>query len=233
MAVNFCYFPDPGEPRWWVISDSGEVVGVDDEANAMTSCLRDTWAARGGFASGAYLAALSDEAVAEIFKPAPEAGVLPMLPERAVALRKIGAALVAAGGAAAFVAAAEGSALRFAGLLGEHGFLDQRDGASYGVAQPLCFFKRAQLCAASLNGAGMPGYTFDDIDSLTVFSDYRLPQLFAKHEILHLTAHLAVTVKAELPVDENSAQEVELRAATVAISDRIVKRVAARKQGVS
>ena len=231
MAVNFCYFPDPGEPRWWVVSAAGEAVGVDDEANAMTSCLRDTWAACGGFASGAFLEQLSDAAVAEIFAPAPGAGVLPMLAERAAALRKIGAALKAAGGAAAFVASADGSALRFAGLLGEHGFLDQRDGASHGVSQPLSFFKRAQLCAASLSGAGMPGFTFGDIERLTVFSDYRLPQLFAEQGILHLTPHLAVTVKAELPVDEGSAQEVELRAATVAISDTIVQRVAARTEG--
>jgi hypothetical protein len=183
MAVNFCYFPEQGEPRWWVIDARGENVGQDDEANAMTASLRDAWLAQcaapggDGFASGRYLAELSDADVAEVFQPAPGAGDLPMLAERARALRELGAALLAAGGAAAFVAAAEGSALRFCGLLAERcpGFDDRRhaSAAPYGVAAPLCFLKRAQLCAASLNGAGMEGFTFNDTDQLTVFSDYR------------------------------------------------------------
>lgn len=183
MAVNFCYFPNPGEKRWWVVDSRGEVVGEDDEANAMTASLRDVWLVQcgspegAGFASGHYLSELTDANAADIFKPAPGAGPLPMLAERAAALRELGAALVAAGGAAAFVAAAGGSALRFCGLLAEHcpGFDDRRDAsdAPYGVPAPLCFLKRAQLCAAALNGAGMEGYTFNDVGQLTVFSDYR------------------------------------------------------------
>ena len=181
MAVNFCYFPYPGDRRWWIVS-RGEVVGQDDEANAMSASLRDAWMAQcatqgGGFASGRYLSELTDADVAAVFNPAPEAGALPMLAERASALRELGMALAAAGGAAAFVAAASGSALRFCGLLAEHcpGFDDRRDAsdAPYGVLEPLCFLKRAQLCAAALNGAGMEGFTFDDVDQLTVFSDYR------------------------------------------------------------
>jgi hypothetical protein len=182
MAVNFCYFPHPGDRRWWIVDSRGEVVGEDDEANAMSASLRDAWLAQcasqgGGFASGRYLSELTDADVAAVFNPAPEAGSLPMLAERASALRELGAALAAAGGAAAFVAAACGSALRFCGLLAEHcpGFDDRRDAtdAPYRVLAPLCFLKRAQLCAAALNGAGMEGYTFDDVDQLTVFSDYR------------------------------------------------------------
>eukprot|EP01043_Picozoa_sp_COSAG02_P081850 COSAG02_NODE_20212_length_842_cov_1.667564_1_plen_209_part_00 len=183
MAVNFCYFPNPGEKRWWVIDSQGKAVGEDDEANAMTACLRDAWLAQravregSGFASGKYLSELTDADAADVFKPAPGAGDLPMLAERASALRELGAALMEVGGAAAFVAAAGGSALRFCGLLAEHcpGFDDRRDAsnAPYGVPAPLCFLKRAQLCAAALNGAGMEGYTFDDVNQLTVFSDYR------------------------------------------------------------
>ena len=166
-----------------MVDSRGKVVGEDDEANAMTASLRDAWLAQcgdpegGGFASGQYLSELTDADVADIFKPAPGAGELPMLAERASALRELGAALVVAGGAAAFVAAAGRSALRFCGLLAEHcpGFDDRRDAsdAPHEVLAPLCFFKRAQLCAAALNGTGMEGYTFDDVNQLTVFSDYR------------------------------------------------------------
>lgn len=181
MAVNFCYFPNPGEERWWTLDSSGRPVGQDDEANAMTASLRDVWLAQcsesGGFASGHYLAELTDADVAAIFSPAPGAGVLPMLSERASALRELGLALIATGGAAELVAAAEGSALHFCGLLAEHcpSYDDTRHAsdAPYEVHAPLCFLKRAQLCAASLNGVGLKGYTFNDVDKLTVFSDYR------------------------------------------------------------
>jgi hypothetical protein len=108
MAVNFCYFPAQGDERWWVLSpETGEPVGCDDEAHAMTAALLAAWTAQcatgGGFASGVFLSGLSDGAAAELFAPAPGAGVLPMLVERAAALRELGSALVTAGGLAKFM----------------------------------------------------------------------------------------------------------------------------------
>jgi hypothetical protein len=70
MAVNFCYFPEQGCERWWVLGPEGEEVGKDDEANAMTAALLGAWQqqllAGSGFASGEYLAALSDVLAAEV-----------------------------------------------------------------------------------------------------------------------------------------------------------------------
>jgi hypothetical protein len=72
----------------------------------------------------------------------------------------------------------------------------------------------AQLCAASISGAAMPGFTFHDIDRLSAFSDYRLPQLFRLHKILTLTPELEATIETEGDVPEGSAEEIELRAAS-------------------
>ena len=64
-----------------------------------------------------HLAGLSDDAVAAIFAPAPGAGTMPMLQQRAAALRELGRGLMAAGGVGALLAAAAGSALGFVEVL--------------------------------------------------------------------------------------------------------------------
>jgi len=56
---------------------------------------------------------------------------------------------------------------------------------------------------------------FDDIDALTCFADYRLPQLLASLGILVYSAELAAAVHALQPLLAGSAAEVQLRAATV------------------
>ena len=96
MAVGFCYFPEAGAQHWWVLSsETGEPVGCDDEANALTEALRGAWceaqqSSAGGFAPDEYLASMSDDVAAEVLKPAPGAGALPMLSQRALALRELG-----------------------------------------------------------------------------------------------------------------------------------------------
>ena len=239
MAVNFSYFPEGGEPRWWVLGGDGSAVGQDDEAHAMTESLLRVWRAElgegSGFASGEFLAGLSDAACGEVFAAAPGAGSLPMLPQRAAALRELGTALAAAGGVRAFVAQAGGSAPRFCGLLATACpcFDDSRDGDALGVAEPLRFLKRAQLCAASLNGAGMEGFTFTDIEALTVFSDYRLPQLFRLRGMLHLSPSLAAAVDGGAALPEGGDEELAVRAATIAIGDEIVSRCSERLDGLT
>jgi hypothetical protein len=53
---------------------------------------------------------------------------------------------------------------------------DAADGSSgSGVSTELYFMKRAQLCASILHQTKL--VEFADLDRLTVFSDYRLPQL--------------------------------------------------------
>jgi hypothetical protein len=235
MAVNFCYFPEAGAQRWWVLSpETGEPVGRDDEANAMTAALRGAWfAARqgsaGGFASGEYLASMSDDVAAEVFKPAPGAGVLPMLSQRALSLRELGVALKSAGGVTQFVGMAKGDAATLCEVLASHcpTFDDRRQNPA-ADAPPLRFLKRAQLCASALAACSFEGFALRGVENLTVFSDYRLPQLFQLHGMMVLSPALAAKVSAgeELPL--HSVEEVEIRAATIAIADAVVARANSR-----
>jgi len=90
---------------------------------------------------------------------------------------------------------------------------------------PVSFLKRAQICVADIHrtfrGNGLDGLC--GLLQLTVFADYRLPQLFRHIGAIVLTPELAATVDDEQEIEAGSPQEVELRAATIWIGDRLVR----------
>ncbi|MEZ6084976.1 MAG: queuosine salvage family protein [Phycisphaerae bacterium] len=100
-------------------------------------------------------------------------------------------------------------------------------------SESVVFLKRAQICVADLhrtltaNGLGGLG----GLESLTVFADYRLPQLFRHVGALVLNPQLAATVDQELEVANGAAEEVELRAVTIWIADQLVREL--RRMGRS
>jgi hypothetical protein len=83
------------------------------------------------------------------------------------------------------------------------------------------FLKRAQLCASLLNATGAVKFT--DMHELTAFSDYRLPQLLRGRGIMVLNDELEGRVESGELILEGSEEEVEIRAATVHISELILK----------
>jgi hypothetical protein len=129
--------------------------------------------------------------------------------------------------------AARGSSLRFSTMLAACCPL-WRDCRTYrlrdGSAVLLVFLKRAQLCAAMVQGccAGEGGApVFHDMHELTVFSDYRLPQLLRALGILVLAPELARAVDAKELLREGSEEEVEVRAATIHAAELLHKAVVA------
>jgi len=56
---------------------------------------------------------------------------------------------------------------------------------------------------------------FQDLDALTMFADYKVPQLLRAEGILAYTPELAAKIAAREPLPAESPEEVEIRAATV------------------
>ena len=96
------------------------------------------------------------------------------------------------------------------------------------------FYKRAQLAAAMVyqrfQGKG-PG-AFPDVDRLTVFADYKLPQALRRLEVLRYRPGLAAKVDGQILIPPCSREEVEIRAATIWACDLIQRGYAARGQRV-
>ncbi len=104
-----------------------------------------------------------------------------------------------------------------------------RDVATY-RGRIVYFMKRAQIAALDISAAWqakghMP---LAGLEELTAFADYRVPQALRHLGILRLSEELAARVEAEEEFAAGSAEEVELRAATIQAVDRMVRALASR-----
>jgi hypothetical protein len=79
------------------------------------------------------------------------------------------------------------------------------------------FLKRAQILVADLSGAlaGDPLGQFDDLEALTAFADYKVPQVMRHLGILVYDETLAETIAARQLIPAGSREEIEIRAATI------------------
>jgi hypothetical protein len=135
-------------------------------------------------------------------------GELPMLPERVRALRELAAVAARQGG---FLGLVQPTAAGQAAVLRDS-LESFRDVAAYeGRAVP--FLKRAQIAAADLHGSGAA--SFPDLEVLTCFADYKLPQALRHLGALHYSDRLARRVDDWRELEPGEAAEVEIRAATV------------------
>lgn len=143
-------------------------------------------------------------------------GPLPMLEERAAALRELGRH--------GFEGLIEPTAAATAGALAAN-LQSYRDVALYD-GRRIPILKRAQIAAADLHGAGVR--TFPDLDALTCFADYKLPQILRHWGALVLAPDLARRVDALAPLTAGEPAEVELRCATVTCVERLRDALGAR-----
>jgi len=97
-----------------------------------------------------------------------------------------------------------------------------RDEAIYDGHQ-IFFYKRAQIFVADLrNEFGECGFgEFENIDQLTMFADYRVPQVLHHFGILDYAAGLTEKIKAGIYIDSGSREEMEIRAGSIDVVERI------------
>ncbi len=211
-AVNFSYFRDDGR-RYWTVID-GDPVGDDDEALAVMARFARLVEA-GDLRDPDALKRVAPDDLDALLAPAPDAASLPMMRERAAGLRELGQAYERLGGPLQLLALSHGNAGRLVDtLVGE--LPSWEDTRRFG-AEVLAFRKRAQLCVAMICAClerRSPAPT-EGIGSLTVFSDYRLPQILRGSGVIRLGDDLAATIEAGQPIPEGSDEEIALRAATI------------------
>ncbi|CAM9572058.1 unnamed protein product [Ectocarpus sp. 13 AM-2016] len=147
---------------------------------------------------------------------------IPQISERAAKLRELGCVLQAhfGGEAALLVARAARSAARLVRLLTclLPGFRDE----TLHQGRQCFFYKRAQILAADLwaaYGRPPPGsgslYAFEDIGELTMFADYRVPQVLAHLGVLEYSQALETKIDGLERLHPGSEEEVEIRAMCV------------------
>ncbi len=217
-AINYSYWPESGGTRWWSLQDAVEV-GRDDEALGVMAALGNAIDAGVPLDNGAYLAGISIEDLESLLAPAPGAGALPLFQSRLAGLRELGDAYLEYGGPMSFIEDSDRSSIALAQLLARRcpGWEDAR----VLRGERLRFLKRAQLCAAMIYGrfGGQGPGEFHDIDQLSVFADYRLPQVLRAIGGLRLDEDLEARIDSGVLLEEGSEEEVEIRCATVHASE--------------
>jgi hypothetical protein len=158
---------------------------------------------------GPELGAVSADDVAAVLD---EDAAHPLMTLYAQGLAQLGA-FAAGRDALELVAAAGGSAARFATQVAEGMAFFNDTG----------FFKRAQITANDLVLAGVA--TFDDIDDLTVFADNYLPHVLRLDGVLVVDAALAARIDRGELLELGGAEERELRACAVHACDGLARRL--------
>jgi hypothetical protein len=209
-SINFCFWPPPGEPTWEIAYLSSRLSGY----YGLAASLKQAVESGTPLTKAEFLSALSLEELKDILGGR---GALQLLRQRVQNLNELGRFLLEAYGGEAYrlVDAAQNSAVRLVQLLAE-GLSSFRDTAHYQGCK-IFFYKRAQLFAADLYGAfrGEDWGRFKDIEELTAFADYKLPQVLRHLGIFQYTSDLARNVDQEIYLEPGSTAEVEIRANTI------------------
>ncbi len=185
-TLNFCFWP---KPRWRV-DYQGRVY---DGYWALAAALRRAIEQGEPLWDAAYVAGITADRLTRLLAGE---GTVPLLEERVANLRQVGQGLLAHFGGR-FTQAIEQAGQSAAALvrLVVQRFPSFNDVASY-RGRKVRFYKRAQLLATDLAGAfhGRDLGEFHDLDQLTAFADYKLPQVLRYYGALVYSPALAARI---------------------------------------
>jgi hypothetical protein len=209
-ALNFCFWAEKDQPRWTIDYQGETLNGYWAEAAALKRAVEEgipLWDAQ-------YLSTISNETMAQIFRGSQ---TISLLEQRAQNAQEVGRILLERfdGQFASAIEQVQHSAVKLALLLADT-FPSFRDIASYRHHE-VRFFKRAQICAADLHHAfgGTLWGNLTDLDQLTAFADYKLPQVLRHYNVLEYCPSLAAQIDNQELIVAGSEEEVEIRAATI------------------
>ncbi len=214
-ALNFCFWADLGESRWQLTYEGEQLDGYWALAAALKRAIEvedcPLWDAD-------FLEEISEEDANCIFHPdGQSSGRIPMFAARLANMHEVGRVLNRKydGWFGAAIEAEDRSAPALVRRLVAD-FPSFDDATTY-AGREVRLYKRAQICASDLYGVfdGRNWGALRDLDVLTAFADYKVPQILRAEGILTYAPDLAASVDALEPLMAGSPEEVEIRAATV------------------
>lgn len=222
-ALNFCFWEERGQPKWGIDYRGQHLSGYW----ALAGSLKRAHEEGIPLTNAEFLSTISSKTVEQIFHGTQR---IPLFQKRVDHLREVGRILLEKYDGS-FVNLLEKSQRSAVALVQEvvANFPCFNDVAAY-QGQPVYLYKRAQLLAADLHGAfeGHGHGAFYDLEQLTIFADYKLPQVLRHYHILEYDAHLAALVDNYLPLAPGSPEEIEIRAATIQAVELMRQSFAAR-----
>ncbi|ALC41688.1 CG9752 [Drosophila busckii] len=221
-TLNFCFWTPTNYTKYKVNGYTGYF--------AMCAAINRAMADGMDITNPRYYSQLDLETLAHIFRPDDAETKMPLLEERLAALKQVGERLLEKwhGRFDNVVRAAEKSAIGLLDLIVEE-FPCYRDVAEF-AGQKVSILKRAQILIGDLwscyRGTDL-GY-FRDIDKITMFADYRIPQVLVHFGSLEYTPELLEQLKADRIMQNGEEMEVEIRGASIYIIEQVKDAVVAK-----
>lgn len=239
-ALNFCFWPQ-GEDRdeRWRVRWKGELVdGYVALVAALTNAIDEGYPLH----DASWLANVPEEDVARFLVPEPGHMEIPLMEHRVANLRELGQGLLLLGDnpATSLIRSANRSAIRLVEMIVDM-FPSFNDVTVWPYSETgvstneVRFYKRAQILIGDLAGGltGSPLAEFDDLDQLTAFADYKVPQILREMGVLVYGDELASVVDSYTHIPQGDRLEVEIRAATLVACDLLVRALHNRGRGVT
>lgn len=178
-----------------------------------------------------------DSLIKDFFRPAPQCEeTMPLLDERIAVMRECGAILINkfGGSFTGFIDAwrtrydGRGTALQLVEMVVET-FPTFRDEVTY-KGRTVKFWKRAQILVAELWAAfypeeGLHPFFPFGVGQLTMFADYRVPQILHHLQILRYPPSLEDMLRNHIPIAHGSREEISIRAASIIAVERLRSKI--------
>lgn len=210
-SLNFCFWTSPGKEKWQVESGGGHWQGG---YFGLIEVLKNGIKKNSGWLDPVFLRSVDLQDVRQLLAGRGELG---LINERQSVLNELGRGLKKKNSAGKLIEASNNDVVKFIDSVIEI-FPNFKDEAMF-CGRKVGFYKRAQILAMDLNLVLSQNriIPFDNIDKLTAFADYKLPQLFRDEGILVYNQVLSSKIDSSSLIDRGSREEVEIRGATVAV----------------
>lgn len=217
-TLNFSFWTDTGAKKWKVNGETGyfafcaAVQRAIDEGKPM-------WDPK-------YYSQITREEAEIIFQGDDEI-IIPLIEDRVKSLQQAGKILLDKykGTFAECIKSCGGSAKKLLKLIVDE-FESYRDEADY-EGHRISIYKRAQILIGDIWACfeGQELGKFHDIESITMFADYRIPQVLVHFGAMRYSNSLMSKLKSDEPLKQGSKEEVEIRACSIEAVEQVCDEV--------
>ncbi|XP_050305266.1 queuosine salvage protein [Anthonomus grandis grandis] len=207
-TLNFCFWHIEKEEGWKVDGYSGYF--------ALCAAINRAIKEKIDILDPKFYSTITENQLKKILRSDTKVDV-PLLPERVKCLHEVGAALLENfdGSFETVVKKADNSAKTLLHLIVDN-FKCFRDEAEF-KGKRVSFYKRAQILVGDI-WACFKGQTmgfFKDIDDITMFADYRVPQPLVWYEIMEYNDDLNNKLKSNTLLKNGNQEEQEIRGCSI------------------
>ncbi|XP_011504262.1 PREDICTED: UPF0553 protein C9orf64 homolog [Ceratosolen solmsi marchali] len=218
-TLNFCFWNDANNLKWKVNGETGYF--------ALCAAIKRALKAGIPITDAIFLSKITHDELQKILQGDQDSGEIPLLHERVQNLNEVGQVLIKKynGTFVECIKSCNNSAEKLLKLI-VHNFKCFRDEANYKNYQ-VSFYKRAQILVADIwsccQGEGLGA--FNDIDYITMFPDYRVPQVLIYFGVMQYNNELLNKLQSGVTLEQRSVEEIEIRGCSIAAVERIIDEI--------